>query len=338
MPMKMNEGCTLKTGQIKKNPELALGMSQKDVSKYKKVASAYGNVAPVIVAAPEKGVHLILAGNARLEACVQAGMGEIPAVVARTSGAAEGMKLSLMLSSIHEEGGAISEGALISRLIEEHKVTPRELVNLLGKSKAWVSKRMSLAQNLTASVKGMVSDGTLCPRSAEEVAKLPEEEQAEFASNIVNSGLNKNEISQLVKWYKNASSDAARREAIKYPLNALSKIGVRISRKPRASKGLNSPGRQLAGSANYAAQMLLKAVNMAENADEGMLRAAGGQLARLRDVAAETDMALNRLLPPEIIAPKRPPLRASKPILPDVSPGKQKTAGPAVAGGGFNGG
>ena len=296
MPTKMNEACTLKTRQIVKNPELALGVSQKEVGKYKKVAAAYGNVAPVVVCAPKNGGHLILAGSARLEACAQTGITEMPAVMVQTTDEAGQLKLALMLSTIHDEAGALSEGALISRLINEHGVAPREIVKLLGKSKAWVSKRMALSQNLSVTVKGMVRDGTLCPRSAEEVAKLPAGIQAEFAVNAIDSGLNKTEISQLVARYKNACSDDERMEVIKTPLEALSKIGERIKKKPAADAGLNGPGRRLSGSANYAAQMLLKTVNMAENADEKTLLGCGPQLSRLRGIAEEAGTTLNKML------------------------------------------
>jgi len=297
MPTQMNEACTLKTRQIVKNPALSLGMSQKDVGKYKKVADVYGNVAPVVVSAPVDGGYLILAGSARLEACAQTGIKEIPAVMTQTADEAEQLKLALMLSAIQEDGaGVLSEGALISQLVNEHGVAPRELVNLLGKSKAWVSKRMSLDHNLSAIVKGMVRDGTLCPRSAEEVAKLPSAEQAEFAANAVNYGLNKSEISQLVAYYKSACSDEARTEVIKSPLEALSKIWMPARKKSPRDTGLNGPGKRLKNCANYAAQMLLKAINMAENANEEALRDSGPQFSRLRDIAGEAEITLNRLL------------------------------------------
>ena len=310
MPPKTNEVCTLKLRQIVKNPSLTLGMSVKDVGKYKKVAAAFGNVAPVIVGAPKNGEHLILAGSARLEACAQAGIREIPAVMSPSQDEAGQLKLALMLSAPPDEGGALSEGELISRLVNDYGTAPRELVNLLGKSKAWVSKRIALAKNLSAAVKGMVTDGTLCPRSAEEVAKLPEDVQAEFAVNAVNSGLNKTEISQLVQRYKSAYSDDVRNEVIKSPLEALSKIGVRVRKRPAAETGLNGPGRHLPSAVNYAAQMLLKAVNMAEKADGEALSSARGQLNRLSDLTAETTITLNRLLA-------------------DVSPGKQSGGGRA---------
>ena len=296
MLSKMNEACTLKLRQIVKNPALTLGMSERDVVKYKRVAAAYGNVAPVIVGAPKNGEHLILAGSARLEACAQAGIREIPAVMSPTQDEAEQLKLALMFSSPQDEGGALSEGELIIRLIDDYGTAPRELVSLLGKSKTWVSKRMSLAKNLTNAVKGMVTDGTLCPRSAVEVAKLPEDVQAEFATNVINSDMSKNEIAQLVQRYKSACSDDVRQEVIKSPLAALSKIGIRQRKRPMPQAGLNGPGRQLQSAANYAAQMLLKAVNMAENADEEALCAASPQLSRLSGMTAEINLTLNRLM------------------------------------------
>ena len=105
MLSKMNEACTLKLRQIVKNPALTLGMSERDVGKYKRVAAAYGNVAPVIVSAPKNGEHLILAGSARLEACSQAGIREIPAVMSPAQDDAEQLKLSLMLSALRDERG-----------------------------------------------------------------------------------------------------------------------------------------------------------------------------------------------------------------------------------------
>lgn len=331
MPTQMNKACTLKTGQIIKNPALSLGVSQKEVAKHKKVAAAYGNIMPVIVAAPVNGGHLIMGGCARLEACAQLGIKEVPAVMSHAADETEQLKLSLMLSALREEGGALPEGVLISRLVNECGTTPRELVKLLGKSKAWVSKRMSLAQNLSETVKGMVADGTLCPRSAEEVAKLPPEVQAEFAANAVNTGLNKNEVSQLVRRYKHAACADARNEVVKSPLDALSKTSVCI--RPPAATGLNGPGRQLAKSANYAAQMMLKAVNMAENADGGALGAAVAQLGRLKDIANEAVLALNKLLAPVIFASKEP-AAPQRPLPHGVSPGKP---GGFIGGGGSHG-
>ena len=311
MPQK-NEARALKTRQIEKNPALTLGMSEKDVSKYKKIAAAYGNVTPVIVSAPKNGTHLILEGSARLEAIIQTGIQEIPAVMVQDDDEARLLKLALTLSALRDESSVLSEGALIIQLINAHGVSQRELCFLLGKSKAWVSKRVTLTQNLAESVKGMVTDGALYPRSAEEVAKLPKDTQTEFAANVIHGGLSKTEISWLVQRYKNANSDEARREIIQEPLKALSKMSVSVKNKRMARSEGNHSVMDLSDVANYATRMTLKAINMAVRAEKEILRTAETRLIRLRGVAAEASETINRLLGGENVTP----------TLPEVSPGK----------------
>jgi ParB-like chromosome segregation protein Spo0J len=195
-----NKACTLKVGQIEKDPILALGTTAKDIEKYGRVAKAYGNVAPAVVS--QNGTaYRVLAGQARLEACARNGIHEMPVAIAEASGEAEQMKLSLMLSTVKEEGCPLSEGAFIDALVTKHGVTRQEMMKLLNKSKSWLSKRQSLSLRLTDGVKEMVRDGVVCARTAEEIAKLPGDVQAEFASSVVRDGLNKNQTGQLANLY-----------------------------------------------------------------------------------------------------------------------------------------
>jgi ParB-like chromosome segregation protein Spo0J len=124
-----NKACTLKVGEIEKNPILALNIGEKDVEKYGRVTKAYGNVAPAIVGQNGKA-YRVLAGQARLEACVHSGIQEMPVIVAEISVPVEQMKLALLLSSVREEGGALSEGAFIDTLVTHHGVTRRQLIGM----------------------------------------------------------------------------------------------------------------------------------------------------------------------------------------------------------------
>ena len=213
MASKKNTACTLKVGQIEKDPILALGASEKDIEKYGRMAKAYGNVAPAIVG-QRGGAYHILAGQARLEACAHQGIREMPAIVAEISGEAEQMKLALLLSTVREEGGPLSEGAFINALVTRHGVTRRELMGLLRKSKSWISKRQSLALRLSEEVKGMVRGGVICARTAEEIARMPDDVQVALASAVVRDGLNKTNVGQLVSLYTQGDADLALREAI----------------------------------------------------------------------------------------------------------------------------
>lgn len=237
MTSKMNRACTLKVGQIEKNPILALGTTEKDIETYERVARAYGNVVPAIVGQSGKA-YRILAGQARLEACAQNGIREMPAIIAEISGEAEQMKLALLLSTVRDEASPLSEGAFIHALITQHGVTRRELMALLKKSKAWISRRQSLDVKLCGDVKGMVKEGTVSPRAAEEIAKMPHEAQVAFACRVVMDGLNKAQVGQLAGLYVQEDTSESLREAIlSTPLAVLDAAAVGSSARRREKRG-----------------------------------------------------------------------------------------------------
>jgi len=221
MATKKSTACTLKVGQIEKNPILALGVSAKDVSEYERVTKAFGNVAPAIVG--QRGnMYSMLSGQAKLEACAHSGLKEIPAIVADVGGEEEQMKLSLLLSTVREEGGALSEGAFINILTGQHGVARRDLAKLLKKSKSWISKRQSLDAKLSENVKEMVKGGAVCARAAEEIAKLPGDLQTGFAAKASMEGLSKAKVAQLVRLYRRGdTSDAVRDAILRDPLAVL---------------------------------------------------------------------------------------------------------------------
>jgi len=198
---KKNAVCTVGVRQIEKNLDLAMGAPQKDIAKYEKVVTAYGNVVPVTVAA-DGGMYRLIDGHARMEACVRAGINDIPVVVAQGGADADNIKLSLMLSASREQGSPISEGAMIEKLTKDHGHTLRELSGLIGRSKSWLSKRQTMARNLSGPLKDMIISGAVCARTAEEIAKLPHDEQAVFAVNVVNDRLTKDEVHTLVRQYR----------------------------------------------------------------------------------------------------------------------------------------
>jgi ParB family chromosome partitioning protein len=198
---KKNAVCTIGVRQIEKNPDLAMGAPQKDIAKYEKVVAVYGNVVPVTVAA-DGGMYRLIDGHARMEACVRAGINDIPVVVAQGGAGADNIKLSLMLSASREQGSPLSEGAMIEKLTKDHGYALRELSGLIGRSKSWLSKRQTMARNLSGPLKDMIISGVLCARTAEEIAKLPYDEQAVFAANVVNDGLTKDEVHTLVRQYR----------------------------------------------------------------------------------------------------------------------------------------
>lgn len=283
-----NTACTLKVGQIEKNPILALGTTEKEIKIYDRVTKAYGNVAPAIVGQSGK-TYRILAGQARLEACAQNGIREMPAIVAEISSEAEQMKLALLLSTVREEGSPLSEGAFIHALTTQHGVTRRELMELLKKSKSWISKRQSLDVKLCGDVKTMVRDGTVSPRTAEEIAKLPQEVQGEFACKVVMDGINKTDAGQLVSLYaQEDAGEALRRAILNTPLAVLDAHAV--SRVPRRKDQRGMLGR-IADSIGFLIRMADELKSLLATADAHSIRMMREDLTTMCAVLADLHTA-----------------------------------------------
>jgi len=289
MAPKKSNACTLKVGEIEKNPILSLGTSEKDVEKYGRVARAYGNVAPAVVGKSGKA-YRILAGQARLEACAHHGIREIPVSIAEVSDEVEQMKLALLLSTVREDGCPLSEGAFIDALVTHHGVTRRELMKLLRKSKSWMSKRQSLTSRLSEIVKAMVRDGLICARTAEEIAKMPCDVQALFADIVVRDGLNKTQAGRLVALYTREDVDSAMQCAIlETPLAVLDACPVGLSVRRREKRGL---AERIAGSAGFIIRMAGELKSLLAKADTQSIAMASDHLCDLHVAVAELDAVL----------------------------------------------
>jgi ParB/RepB/Spo0J family partition protein len=301
---KKNGVCTIGIREIEKSVDLSIGVPQKDIDKYEKVVSAYGNVAPAIVA-KNGSMYNLIDGHARLEACARAGINDIPAVVARVDGEAERLKLSLLLSASREQGGPLSEGAIIEKLVKEYGLVLGEISSIVGRSKAWLSKRQTMVRNLTKPIKDMLIKGAVCTRAAEEISKLPREEQVTFATNVTRDKLNKNDICRLVKLYR--SPDATLelcRAVIESPSEAL--MAYPRTKKLRAVYTKNDSAARLHRTAYYIVNLLEGLSKMICMADEAALSAAMEHLLKLK----QKMLVIIKLISAE--------------TYPGVSPGKQE--------------
>lgn len=305
MTSKKNKVCTLQVGEIEKNPILSLGANGKDVETYERVTKLYGNVTPAIVS-QSAGAYRILFGQAGLLACAHNGIREMPVIVTETLGEAEQMKLALLLSTVREEGGSLSEGAFIDALITRYGVSRRELMSLLKKSKSWISKRQSLAVRLSETVKGMVKDGVICARTAEEIAKLPEEIQVSFASKVVRDGLSKTDAHQLVSLFMREEPGSALREAIlDSPLAVLDVRPAGSARRQNEKRGM---AERICGNAGFLIRLAYELKGLLAKAEEGSLGEVSEDLHHLCAIIRDLQTVLSG-------------------VLGDVSPGKPKGGG-----------
>ncbi|MDR0676806.1 MAG: hypothetical protein LBF97_07205 [Elusimicrobiota bacterium] len=207
MSKKKVEISTINLNQIEKDPSYLLSSSDKTVNKHKKLLDSYGNVSPILVANTDnKGILRLIKGQNTIKAAEQLGIKDLISVIYNDIDKINQLLLALNLSLMADNIDAISQGAIIEQLCDEHNFTQTHLANKLGKSKSWISKRLSLKKNLTEDVKQLVENGSLCSRTAEELAKLDQKVQIKFASQVLNYKMSKNLVAKLVKLYNDPNS------------------------------------------------------------------------------------------------------------------------------------
>jgi ParB-like chromosome segregation protein Spo0J len=220
----------------------------------------------------------------------------MPVVVVERIDSAEQMKLALLLSTVRQEGGALSEGTFIDALLTDHGVTRRELMGLLKKSKSWISKRQLLALKLTDNVKGMVKDGVICARTAEEIARLPGDVQLSFACKVVKDGLSKTDVGQLVSLYTRTDPGGALRDAIlESPQAVLDAYAVEPVKRRKENRSM---GERVANSAGLLIRMATELKGLLAKTEPHSLSMLMPDLNNLRVILADLRTVLDIIIAP----------------------------------------
>jgi len=216
---KVNTAC------IQANQALALSVNPKDIERCAKVIRQYGLLTPPVVGTLSGGAQLLLWGECELQALRENGAKSVDAILVPIEQRDEGNRLCLLLSSLKKSPNALSEGILITQLLDTGSYTQSKLGEMLGKSVSWVNKRISLVSRLAPAVKELVIHGQLCPHSAQEIARLPQESQHGFSVQAVKAGLPKSAIETLVTAF-NATNcpDMVKEQIVSNPCLALERL------------------------------------------------------------------------------------------------------------------
>jgi len=188
----------IETSCVQDNQVLALSVNRQDVDRCTKVIRQYGLLMPPVVGSFTDGTRLVLSGECEFLALREMGIKSADAVAVRIDERDEGDKLSLLLSSLRKNPNALSEGLLITRIFKTGSFTQSQLGEMLGKSVSWVNKRICLITRLHPAVRELVTQKHLCPHSAQEIARLPEEIQHAFSVKAIQEGLPKSSVEVLV--------------------------------------------------------------------------------------------------------------------------------------------
>ena len=214
--MEGNAGCRLElvpARLIKRMPGIELSATKKCIRKARDISRERGYYRPVVLS-ESQGCMALLSGAATFEACLEDKIAKIPAVIVKTAGEADGLMFALQSAELDEPLGAVAVSAAIVQLIDSHCVPRKRIAETLGKSPAWITKMEGLSRRLNATVQAMVAEGQVSARSAQEIARLPDDVQVQFAVSTVNEFLSKECVAYLVSRYLNEDVGAEERERI----------------------------------------------------------------------------------------------------------------------------
>jgi len=186
--------------RIKRIPCLMFCAPSKTVEKHRAFASERGCRLPVFVS-DSGGCMTLLSGSASFEAGLEDKAAAIPAVIVKTGGDADELMFALQSAELDASPGAVAVSDAIVRLVDVHHVPRKSIAGTLGKSPAWIARMESMSRRLTESVKEMVADGQIKPRTAHEIARLPKDVQTAFAVSAGNEFLSKENVAYLVNRY-----------------------------------------------------------------------------------------------------------------------------------------
>ena len=211
------------------NKTLATGADTRAVKRCKDAIESLGLLHTPIVGMTKGGRRLVLSGQPELAALRELGIKKMDAIEIDMSGDEKGAaaKWALLLMSLRAASGALCEGLLLQEAVSAG--VPRlEIQAMLGKSASWVSNRISLVTRLDSGVYELVRGGLLDPRSAQEVARLPQDVQYPFADIAVREGLPKSAIESLVAGYNDEGCpDAVKTQILRDPRAALMRMSDR---------------------------------------------------------------------------------------------------------------
>jgi ParB family chromosome partitioning protein len=207
---------------IPRNRMLSLSITQTQKVLCEKSIRQYGLLTPIVLMENPSGELMPLTGENELEILQEMNVDRAEVFITKLKNRSDTCKAILLLSSLQKGLNALSEGLILGELLKTGGYTQKELAENLMKSKSWVSKRLSLAEQLNKNVSEMVLAKQLCPASAQDISRLPSEVQHRFAMEVYTKNIPKSTVERLVTAYNNkATPESVKHEIIKNPTLAL---------------------------------------------------------------------------------------------------------------------
>jgi len=156
----------------------------------------YGQISPVVCVKGKDGTELI-DGFKRLRACRSLNQTTLRVKTMEVSGRvckAAILQLNWSGKSINE----MEEALVVQSLYREDGLTQVEIATLLGRDKSWVSRRISLIEQLSEQVQEDIRLGLISVMTGRDLAKLPRGNQKEAADALLKRRYTTREAAKLI--------------------------------------------------------------------------------------------------------------------------------------------
>ena len=160
-----------------------------------------GQLQPIRVRWDEgRGAYVILVGERRWRAAQLAGLAELSCIVVDGElPADERLMIQLVENALREDLRPVEQARAYKALMEAREWSGNQLAKELHIAQSSVVRALALLE-LPAPVQAQVEQGALAATVAAELTKLPEPAmQAEVAQAIVDQGLTRSEVTEVVK-------------------------------------------------------------------------------------------------------------------------------------------
>lgn len=187
----------------------------------------HGVIQPIIVNKTIGNRYLIVAGERRFRACLNAGLKTIPAII-KDFNKQEVQEISLIENLQREDLNPIEAGKAIRQLMTDYGFTQEEIADRIGKSRPLVANTLRLL-TLSSEVISLIENGQLSAGHGKcLVVVTDEEKQLNLAKFAIERKLSVRDFEKLVKDSQNEKIPEAKKKIVQSI--ELKELGHRIQR------------------------------------------------------------------------------------------------------------
>ena len=188
------------------------------IERMKRSLQQHGQLMPVVTVKRE-GKLVLVDGFKRRTAAAALGQKELLCRVVQLD--ETGQWVMMLQLNLATRSITVLEEALVLRELVGRGLTQVEIGTLLGRHKAWVSRRIGLVERLHPELVEQMKQGLLHPGAARSLLGLPHGNQLELAAATMQAGLGPRDVERLVSLFRRATDPQVRSYLLGHPKQAL---------------------------------------------------------------------------------------------------------------------